>query len=160
MRRLFDIDEDIRQALENLPVDEDGVISPEAFEKLSALQHERESKLENVALYYKETLVEVEALKEEADKLKERAKIAEKQADGLKMYLLSSLNGEPLKTARVAVSYRKSTSVSVNEELLPKKYFLKKVKTKPDKIAITEALKNGEKIRGAELVEKTNIQIK
>ena len=160
MRKLFDIEEDIRQALDNLEVDEDGCINPESFAKLEELKEERERKLENVALYYKETLIEVDALEAEAKKLSERARIAKKQADGLKMYLLSSLNGEALKTARVALSYRKSTSVSVNEEILPKKYFLKKVEVKPDKIAITEALKNGEHIEGAELVEKTNLIIK
>lgn len=160
MRKLFDIEADIREALENLEVDEDGCVTAESFGKLEALKEERERKLENVALFYKETLVEVEALKNEADKLKERARIAQNRADGLKAFLSSSLNGEPLQTARVAVTYRKSQSVDIDEELLAKKYFVRKVEEKPDKKAILERLKNGERIRGAELIEKKNIQIK
>lgn len=160
MRKLFDIEADIREALENLDVDEDGCVTPESFGKLEALKEERERKLENVALFYKETLVEVEALKNEADKLKERARIAQNRADGLKAYLVSSLNGEPLQTARVAVTYRKSQSVDIDEELLSKKYYVRKVEEKPDKKAILELLKKGERILGAELIEKSNIQIK
>lgn len=160
MRKLFDIEADIREALENLEIDEDGCVTPESFGKLEALKEERERKLENVALFYKETLVEVEALKNEADKLKERARIAQNRADGLKAYLVSSLNGEPLQTARVAVTYRKSQSVDIDEELLSKKYYVRKVEEKPDKKAILELLKKGERILGAELIEKSNIQIK
>lgn len=160
MRKLFDIEADIREALENLEVDEDGCVTAESFQNLEALKEERERKLENVALFYKETLVEVEALKNEADKLKERARIAQNRADGLKAYLVSSLNGEPLQTARVAVTYRKSQSVDIDEELLSKKYYVRKVEEKPDKKAILELLKKGERILGAELIEKSNIQIK
>ena len=160
MRKLFDIEADIREALENLEVDEDGCVTTASFEKLEALREEKERKLENVALFYKETLVEVEALKEEARKLTERAKVAEKRADGLKAYLKSSLCGEPLKTARVAITYRKSQSVDIDEELLSKKYYVRKVEEKPDKKMLLELLKKGERIRGAELIVNSNIQIK
>lgn len=160
MRALFDIEADIRSALDNLVVDEDGCIDPESFEKITALQEEKERKLEAVALYYKETLVEIDALKTESKKLSDRARIAENRAEGLKMYLVSSLKGEPLKTARVSVTYRKSTSVDIDEELLPKKYYVRKVEEKPDKKQILEILKSGQRVRGAELIEKQNIQIK
>lgn len=160
MRALFDIEADIRSALDNLVVDEDGCIGPESFEKITALQEEKERKLEAVALYYKETLIEIDALKTESKKLADRARIAENRAEGLKMYLVSSLKGEPLKTARVSVTYRKSTSVDIDEELLPKKYYVRKVEEKPDKKQIMEILKSGQRVRGAELIEKSNIQIK
>lgn len=160
MRKLFDIDEDIRRALEEMIVDEDGAIDPESFEKLSALAEEREKKLENVALYYKELLHEAEDLKFEAEILTKRARVCQNQAEGLKTYLTSSLNGETLKTARVAVSYRKSESVVIDEKLIPKKYLEKTIDYKVDKKKLKELLKNGEKIKGAQIVEKNNIQIK
>lgn len=160
MRSLFEIDEELRNALDCIEVDEDGCVDPESFDKITALQEEREKKIEGVALYYKETLIEAEALKAEAEKLKERARIAQNRAEGLKMYLVSSLKGEPLKTARVSVTYRKSTSVDIDEELLPKKYYVRKVEEKPDKKQIMEILKSGQRVRGAELIEKQNIQIK
>lgn len=160
MRSLFEIDEDLRKALDSIEVDEDGCIATESFDKITALQEERDRKIEGIALYYKETLVEVEALKTEAKTLSERAKIAENRAESLKKYLISSLNGECLKTSRVTISYRKSVSVDVDEDLLSKKYFIRKVEEKPDKKAILELLKSGKRVMGAELIEKQNIQIK
>ncbi len=160
MRSLFEIDEDLRKALDSIEVDEDGCIATESFNKITALQEERDRKIEGIALYYKETLVEVEALKAEAKTLSERAKIAENRAESLKKYLISSLNGECLKTSRVTISYRKSVSVDVDEDLLSKKYFIRKVEEKPDKKAILELLKSGKRVMGAELIEKQNIQIK
>lgn len=160
MRKLFDINEDIRQALEELEVDEDGVVVSGDLERISALKLEREEKLEAVALYWKELNVEAEALKKESEVLLERARIALKQADGLKMYLSSNLNGEPFKTSRTAITYRKSEAVIIDEELLPKEYFVKKITEAPDKKKIKELLKEGKTIKGAELETRSNIQIK
>lgn len=160
MRKLFDINEDIRQALEELEVDEDGVVVSGDLEKISALKLEREEKLEAVALYWKELNIEAEALKKESEILLNRAKIALKEADGLKMYLVSNLNGETLKTSRTAITYRKSEAVVIDEELLPKKYFVKKITEAPDKKTIKELLKEGKMIKGAELETRSNIQIK
>lgn len=160
MRKLFDINEDIRRALEELEVDEDGVVVSGDLERISALKLEREEKLEAVALYWKELNVEAEALKKESEVLLERARVALKQADGLKMYLLSNLNGEPFKTLRTAITYRKSEAVVIDEKLLPKKYFVKKITEAPDKKTIKELLKEGKTIKGAELETRSNIQIK
>ena len=160
MRKLFDINEDIRQALEELEVDEDGVVVSGDLERISALRLEREEKLEAVALYWKELNIEAEALKKESEVLLERARIALKQADGLKTYLVSNLHGEELKTSRTAITYRKSEAVVIDEELLPKKYFVKKVTETPDKKTIKELLKEGKTIKGAELETRSNIQIK
>lgn len=160
MRKLFEIEADIRAALDNMIVDDDGVIDPECFEKISALQEERETKLENVVLYYKELLHEAEDLKTEAEILTKRARVCLNRAEGLKTYLSSSLNGEPLKTARVLVSYRKSEQVVINEDLIPKKYLEKVIEYKADKKKLKELLKSGEKIKGVSIIEKNNIQIK
>ena len=73
----------------------------------------------------------------------------------------NELAGSPFVTSRVAIGYRKSTSVNiVNEEELPKDLLVEKVSISPDKKAIGELLKNGEVVSGAELVENKNIQIK
>ena len=59
----------------------------------------------------------------------------------------------------VAVSYRKSTAVEITDlDALPFAYTVTEIK--PDKERIAAALKNGETVPGAELVERNNIQIK
>ncbi len=159
-RKLFEIDDEIRELLDNLEIDDDGCIAPEDMEKLSELNEEREKKLENVTLYYKELVREAEDLKAEADILEKRAKQAEKQAEGLKMYLSSALGGEAFKTARVAVTFRKSSKVIIDENLLNEKYFKEKITYSPDRERIKELLKLGECISGAYIRETNNIQIK
>jgi len=51
-------------------------------------------------------------------------------------------------------------SVQVDEDLLPKKYFAKKIESKPDKKTLKELLKAGKKIKGAELVRTEKLVIK
>ena len=61
----------------------------------------------------------------------------------------------------MAISYRKSTAVEIDESKLPATWMREIPATNVvDKVAITKALKSGEKIAGAVLVERNNIQIK
>lgn len=160
---LFEIDEAIRAKLEELSeqVDEDGCIVGD-FSELEALNAAREDKIEAIALFYKETLAEAEAIKAEADKLAKRARISQNKADRLKNYLswaLLSNQTEKFTTSRVKVTFRKSEQVVVDDDRILSGNFFK-VRTEPDKAAIKEALKNGEEVKGAHLEEKQNIQIK
>ena len=131
------------------------------FDKFEALQMERNEKLENIALWVKNLLSEAEALKAEEKAFAERRKAAENKAESLKRYLDSALNGQKFNTTRVSISYRKSTSVEVDESKLPAKWMREIPATHVvDRAEITKALKAGEKIDGAVLVENNNIQIK
>lgn len=161
-RSLFDIDGEIRAFLDNLylSMDEDGTLPEADFEALEALNAERDRKIDNIALYYKELQIEATALKAEADKLTQRAKIATNKAERLKKYLADSMDGQPYESAKNKISWRTSESVEIDEKALPKKYFTKKVELKPDKTGIKELLRGGMKIKGAQLVKKNNIQIK
>lgn len=158
----FEIDEQIRAELDALmeQVDEDGCITGD-FSKIEALKKERDTKIEGIALYYKEVLAEAKAIKEEADKLAKRAKSAQNKADRLKDYLsfvLQSSEIAKFATTKVKLSFRPSEHVVIDDEsLIAKKWF--KVKKEPDKAGIKQALKEGAKIKGAHLESKQNIQI-
>ena len=152
---LYQINQQIKEAIDL----ETGEIIDEAA--YDALNIEKEEKLENIALFYKNTMADAEALKAEEKAFAERRKAAENKAASLKRLLDNELAGSPFVTSRVAIGYRKSTSVNiVNEEELPKDLLVEKVSISPDKKAIGELLKNGETVSGAELVENKNIQIK
>ena len=134
------------------------ILDEQAFE---ALQMERNEKLENIALWVKNLLSEAEALKAEEKALADRRKSAENKADSLKRYLDTALNGQKFNTTKVAISYRKSTAVEVDESKLPAKWLRVVPETHVvDRVEIAKALKAGEKITGAELVERNNIQVK
>lgn len=163
---LFEIDSNIRSFIDALysSVDEDGCIVEGDFEKLEELQMARETKIDNIALYYKECIVQAKALKDEAALLTSRAKSAEKKAERLKKYLSDSmiasgnLNHE---SSKCKISFRTSNPLVIDDETaLAKKWFVKKVEYVPDKTAIKDAINSGKAVKGAHIEEKKNIQIK
>ena len=150
---------EINEQLLNLTDSETGEI--EDWEQFEALQLARDEKIENIALYHKNLLAEAAALKAEEKSFADRRKRAENKAESLKRYLDSALQGQKFSTTKVAISYRRSTSVDVLDiEKLPEAY-RKEVHTfVADKTAISAALKAGELVDGATLVEKNNLSIK
>lgn len=152
---LYEINEQILETIDF----ETGEVTD--FEKFEELKLERDTKIENVALWYKNLLSEAEALKAEEKAFNERRKSAESKADSLKRYLDSALAGNKFSTNKVAISYRKSTSVFVEDiDKLPDEYKKEKIDISADKTELAKALKDGKEIEGASLTESQNIQIK
>lgn len=132
------------------------------MERLEALELERDKKISNIACWVKDLKAEAEAIKAEKMALDKRQKAAENKAEQLKNFLEHYLNGAKYSDSRVAISYRKSVSTEIADDLdvntLPDD--CKKITVTANKTAIKEALQNGEVIEGCALVEKNNIQIK
>ena len=129
-------------------------------DKFDELQIERNEKLENVALWYKNLQSEAMAYKIEKDVFAEKQKRAENKAENLKKYLNDALHGTKFKTIKVNISYRSSSSVNVLDmDKLPEEYKKTKTEVSADKTAIAKVLKDGKTVDGAELVNSNNIQI-
>lgn len=162
--KFYEIDSRIDALLEQL-VDEDGVINEEAEAALDALETEKEQKTEGILLAIKGLSAEAEAIRNEEKALAERRRVIEKKTDGLKSFIQRRLAGEKFKTARVSVSYRKTTSCEVDEgawlfwpeELQDK---LTKQTTTVDKNALKMMLKGGTEIDGARLITSQSMTIK
>ena len=152
--RLYEIDEAILGCIDT----ETGEILD--ADKLNALQIEREKKLENVALWIKNLTSDAEALKAEKQAFAERQKAAESKAESLKKWLTEALAGEKFKTTRVAVSFRKTKSVQVEDVLKLDDSFLKYAEPTPDKAAIKKAIEAGQEVAGATLVENVSCSVK
>nr|DAJ43117.1 MAG TPA: resistance protein [Caudoviricetes sp.] len=134
---------------------------PDAFaERYAELEISREEIIENTLLLYKNCVSDAEAIAAEIKTLKARQAALEKRADRLKADASDALNGEKFQTAKVAVSWRKSTAAEVDESLCPEEYITTKVTTAPDKKAITAALKAGQEIPGCKLVERLNMSVR
>ena len=130
-------------------------------DELDNLKMAREQKVENIALYYKNLIAEAEMVKAEKNNMADRQKRLENKAESLKTYLAYALQGEKFSTPKVAVSYRKSKSVEIDDGAeLPKAYVKVEEVRKPDKKMLKEALEGGEKIDGVRLVEKQNLSVK
>lgn len=155
MASLYDINKELLNCID---LETGEIIDVEKFDQL---QIDRNEKLENVALWYKNLVSEAAAYKAEKDVFAEKQKRAEAKAESLKNYLDSALKGSKFETVKVNVSYRKSTSVNVlNIDELPESYRKEVTTVSADKVEIAKALKVGELVTGAELVENNNIQIK
>lgn len=150
---------EISEQLLNLTDSESGEITD--WDSFEALQMARDEKIENIALWIKNLRSEAEAIKAEEKAFADRRKRAENKADSLKNYLSTLLNGSKFNTTKVAISYRKSSSVEVDETKLPANWLREVPATHVvDKVEIAKALKAGESIEGATLIENNNIQVK
>lgn len=136
------------------------IIDEAALAALDALEMARDEKVENIACWIKDINAEAAAIKTEKQALAARQAAAERKAESLKRYVQNALAGETFKSAKVAISYRKSESVQIAEgAMLPEKY-LTYVEPTPNKVELKKALKAGEIIEGATLVTNSNMQIK
>lgn len=160
--KLYEID----QAIQDLVDPDTGeILDYEAFEKLKMA---RDDKIEGMALAAKNYTAEGEAIKKEVEALTARQKACEKNAARLKEYLIALLDGEKFKTARVAMHYGSSTVCQIADEKAfiramteSQNYeYLKFPPAEISKTAITNAIKAGKTVEGAELVKKPYIVIK
>lgn len=154
---------EINNAMFSLIDEETGEIKDyEAFEEL---QMQKEEKIENTALWYKNLVAESKAIREEEKALAERRKSLENKAENLKNFINRTLDGNKFSTSKVAISYRKSTAVEVDDEFID--YAMKNnndlltfKRPEPNKTVIKGMLQGGFDIPHAELVERNNMSIK
>lgn len=154
MANLYEIDEQIMQC-----IDEDtGEILD--LEKLNHLQMQQEQKVESLALWYKNLLSDATALKAEKETFAAREKSAKNRAESIKAYLSDFLNGEKFETKKAKITFRKSKQVDIIDQSTIDDDYLIYQEPRPNKTKIKEALKSGAQLKGVQLVEKKNIQIK
>lgn len=135
------------------------------IDALNALEMERDTKVENIALWIKNLLSDADQIKVEREALKAREDAAKNKAENLKKYLTGYLNGTKFETPRVKIVFRKSESVDVASigaimTLDNADDYLRYKEPEPDKAAIKQAIKSGIEIPGCSLVHKQSISIK
>lgn len=163
---IYEIDREIEQILTNGIDPETGELTIDA-DALAALQMEKEGKIEGLALAWKNMVAEAAAVKKEADALSERKRVLENRAERIKEFLASVLNGEKFSTPKVVCSFRTTSSVEVRPEFFawaedndPDRNFTRWKEPEANKKAIGDAIKRGQHIFGAEIVEKKSLSIK
>ena len=164
---LYQISEEIREikkAFENgEAVDfETGEVNPEYVKALTFSKNELEAKAIDYGYVLKSFDDEIELYDKEIKRLTERKKqlqtiqkhIKENITNAMIEFDIVEIKGNLLK-----MNFRTSQSVEVYDlDLLDERF--KRYKVEADKTAIKEALKNGEEVQGARLVENKNLQIK
>ncbi len=135
----------------------------EGFElALSQIEGEIGEKLEGYAMVLKNIESDIAGIKAEEKRLAERRKSMENSLSRMKENMaitLSTVEGNRVKTEKFTFSFRKSTSVKVEDESVIPPQFIKVEKT-ISRAELTKALKNGEQIQGAKLVENQSLSIR
>ena len=167
---LYEIENELLMLLENgfnmacIDIETGEIDEEKAAKYLEELPIERDKKLEAYGLVIKNYQAEIEAIKQEQANLTARRQEKEKHVERLKNAITNSMvmfNQPKFETAKVAFSFRKSQTVEItNLNELPVDYIKEKVEHVADKIAIKKALQAGERVVGASLVTKQNLQIK
>jgi hypothetical protein len=160
--KLFEIDEMLREAVQiaEQSVDtETGEIPEDWAAFLDELELARDKKCLAIAGLIKEYKAEADAVKAEAAKLAARAKTAGNKAERLKAWLSGFVTeGEKMSNSWAAISWRRSSSVVIDDEkTLPENYW--KIVREPMKTEIKKALAAGIELP-AHIEEKQNLQIK
>lgn len=138
------------------------------FERLEQLNLAREQKIEGVALGIKNLQSEATSIKAEEMALAERRKAKEAEAARREEWLGKVLDGIPFETARVALGFRRSQAVEINDafgllewlERNGRDDCLRYKAPEISKSEVAKLLKAGVEVPGAALIERQNLQIK
>ena len=165
--KLYEIDAAIDAAIEAGTDPETGEITN--LEEITALQMQREEKLENIALYIKNLSAIATALKNEIDVLNERRKRTEKKVDRLRDMLSYALAGQKFQTPRSAVSFRHTKAVNIADEEAffswvadagLEDQFLRYKSPEVNRTELSKWLKDGNEAPGVFLEERESMSIK
>ena len=127
------------------------------------LTQDLKDKSANVIAVVRNQELTIEALDNEIKRLKAMKEAREKALNKFKTYIKSAMltnNIEKIETIIGTIKFTKSTSTEIYDESLIDKKFIEVVTTeKISKEKIKAALKAGEEVQGARLVENKNLKI-
>ena len=162
---LYELNQNFQNLVEVMENTEDENIKLLIQDSIDQLQLQTSEKIENIIKYIKNLEAEATALENEAKRLQERKTKTLKKVDNLKGYLkdfTSSLEGRKYNAGIFKLSVRKNApSLEITSlEDIPVEYIEYTEAVKVDKQRIKEAIKNGEKVSGVQLIESESILIK
>ncbi len=144
--------------------DDDGVIDEDIFTAVEQAKGEFAEKAVAIATVYRALGNDIEQYENEINRLTARKKRMESEQDRVKNYLaaacektgMDSING-----VHASISFRKSEQTRIDmESAIPDEFFMVKTTRTPDKTKIKAAIKAGQTVPGACVIECRNIQIK
>lgn len=135
----------------------------EGFElALSQIIGDIGEKLEGYAMVLKNIESDIAGIKSEEKRLADRRKAMESNLARIKENMADALltvEGNRVKTEKFTFSFRKSTSVQIENDAAIPPQFIKVEKT-ISRSELAKALKAGEQIEGAQLVENQSLSIR
>ena len=157
---LYELTDNYLKVLELIENGEEGL-----EDTLESINDTIELKADGYARIIRSLEANAVALKTEIDRLTNRRRSIENSIDRLKENLKNAMiatGKEKIKTDLFNVTVV-NNPVAVNvidEKLIPEEYFKVEIIRKLDKISLRDAIKNGEEIQGAKLMQGKGLRIK
>jgi hypothetical protein len=153
-----------REASEIASQLEEGELTPELETALSITQNELQEKAINYAYAIKSIEDDVTAINEEIKRLQAIKTAKTNAIERMKEAVSNAMMAfgiEKVSSPTLNLSFRRSESVEVDSmEQLPDYFKTEKVTISADKIRIKQAIKDGQSVSGARIIENFNLQIK
>lgn len=136
--------------------------SPEDIQEyIDALEMNRGDKLDSIERLKRDNASKIDAITAEVKRLQAFANQIKKNNERLTDLQFLLTGGNKIETNFYKFSSRRSKSVEIiDERLLDERFLNRKETVAPDKKAITEALKNGEVVLGADFKESVSLTVK
>lgn len=165
MRPLYEIVK-YKEELEAL-AESDDIPAETIANTLEAIEGELEEKAVNVAAFTRNLDASAKAIREAAAGMLERAERLERRAESIRAYLLFNMQAAGISKIecpffKIAVRKNPPAVMIDNSEILPERFLVQPPTPppRPDKIAIRDALKAGEPVPGAHLMQTERVEIK
>lgn len=160
---LFKISTDMQMIINHL-IDNGGELTPEVEQALEITQVQLEGKAVSYATVIRAMEYDNATIDAEIKRLQGIKKTRTNAVDRLKTALTNAMiqfDIPEIENATCKINFRKSTTLEItNDAVVPKKYKTQVVTTKIDKNAIKKDIKDGATVKGAQLIENQNLQIK
>lgn len=159
--KLYEIDKSIRELWDRV-IEQDGELTEEDIQALESLEIAKDEKIKGYGVVIRETLSEIAKVKAEKDRLSKIERSMQSKVDWLTNRLSGFMKDHEIKdykSLEVNITFRNSKSLFIEDGTKLAKRWLK-VETKPDRQAIKDFINAGGKVKGCQIVENSNIQIK
>lgn len=141
-----------------------GELTDELQQMLEITQSELNNKATGYAQVIRAMQYDNDIVDAEIKRLQEIKRVRKNAVERLKNALsgaMQQFDMDVIETPISKISFRSSQTVEIwDETLVPNEYKQQVITTKVDKLAIKKAIKNGESVTGATVVNNKNIQIK
>jgi Siphovirus Gp157 len=160
---IFQISTELNEII-NAIIDGGGELTPELEQSLMIKEEELSTKSIKYGYVVKALEYDVNIIDDEIKRLSQIKKVRQNTAERLKNVLKITMQGfniPEIDTPTMKINFRKSSSLEItDEDLIPKKFVTIKQTSTIRKADIKKAIKEGEEIAGARVVENQNLQIK
>ena len=166
---MFELKAEINDALEAYMQGIDTYVDTETGEILPLkdyiddLNEQKDEKITNVALFILNRKAMLDSLEKQKKVFMDKIAREKKKIEDASEWLREATDEKKFEDedGRFTISYRKTESIQIDDGAdLPEEYVTTKIETKPDKVALKKAIKDGQEIAGVSLVSKMSMSVK